>query len=65
VKSFQDEQFRMKVVSSLKAVDRVILSIDAELTEDGEIPVSKTLDKVFTQIQEMYHGYVNIVFTKG
>lgn len=64
VKSFQDEQFRMKVVSSLKAVDRVILSIDAEITEDGEIPVSKTLDKVFTQIQEIYHGYVNIVFTK-
>jgi glycerol-3-phosphate cytidylyltransferase-like family protein len=28
IKSFQDEQFRIKIVESLKAVDKVFLSID-------------------------------------
>lgn len=64
VKSFQDEQFRMKVVSSLKMVDKTILSIDSEMIEGGEIPVSRTLEKVFAEIMDLYHGYVNIVFTK-
>jgi len=54
----------MRVVASLKPVDRVILSIDSEKIGE-EIPVIKTLEMVFAQIQEMYHGYVNIVFAKG
>jgi glycerol-3-phosphate cytidylyltransferase-like family protein len=27
---FQDEQFRMKIISSLKVIDRVILAIDQD-----------------------------------
>jgi hypothetical protein len=58
VKSFQDEQFRMKVVSSLKAVDKTILSVDIDES------VCKSLDMVFAMIKEQYHDYVDIVFTK-
>lgn len=58
VQSFQDEQLRMKIVSSLKPVDNVILSIDT----DGS--VCKTLDMLFIHIKEKYHGYVDILFTK-
>lgn len=58
VKSFQDEQFRMKVVQSLKPVDRVILSIDTDET------VCRSLDTVIGEIKNLYHRYVNIVFTK-
>jgi len=58
VKSFQDEQFRMRVVSSLKAVDKTILSVDIDDS------VCKSLDMVFTMIKDQYHNYVNIVFTK-
>jgi cytidyltransferase-like protein len=36
VKSFQDEQFRLSVVNSLKPVDRVFLSID----QDGSVCAS-------------------------
>lgn len=59
VQSFQNEQFRLKVVGSLKAVDKVLLSIDTDES------VCQSLDNVFTEIKAMYHDYVNIVFTKG
>ncbi|HMY80463.1 MAG TPA: adenylyltransferase/cytidyltransferase family protein [Candidatus Absconditabacterales bacterium] len=59
VPSFQDEQLRMRVVGALKSVDKAILSIDTDHS------VCKSLDMVFTQIKELYHGYVHIVFTKG
>jgi cytidyltransferase-like protein len=42
--SFQDEQFRMNVVKSLKAVDRVILSIDTDKT------VCATLESILAEI---------------
>lgn len=50
--SFQDEQFRMRVVASLKPVDEVILSIDDYQLDSGEIPVIKTLEKVAQLIYE-------------
>jgi len=59
VESFQDEQFRIKIVWSLRAVDKVLLSIDT----DGS--VCHSLDKVFDEIKNIYHWFVNIVFTKG
>lgn len=58
MKSFQDEQFRMKVVESLKPVDRVFLSID----EDGSVCAS---------LRQLIHeakssgAYEKIIFTKG
>jgi cytidyltransferase-like protein len=56
--SFQDEQFRMKVIESLKPVNRVILAID----EDGS--VGKTLEKLITELKT--DNEVNeIIFTKG
>lgn len=46
VPSFQDNEFRMRVVEAMKPVDKVILSIDDYKLEWWEIPVIKSLDKV-------------------
>jgi len=43
--SFQDENFRLNVVGSLKAVDRVILSIDTDST------VCATLEQVLGEVK--------------
>jgi len=57
-KSFQDEDFRMKVVESLKPVDRVFLSIDTD-------------SSVCASIKHLIHEakksgrYEKIIFTKG
>lgn len=58
VESFQDENFRLRVVESIKPVDRVFLSID----QDGS--VVETLKKL---IQEAKNSgeYSEIIFTKG
>lgn len=58
IESFQDEQFRMKVVGALKPVDRVILSIDTDPS------VCKTLDMVFRELKEN-NPDSEIIFTKG
>jgi mannose-6-phosphate isomerase-like protein (cupin superfamily)/glycerol-3-phosphate cytidylyltransferase-like family protein len=58
IQSFQDEQFRMKVVESLKPVDRVFLSID----KDGS--VSESLKFLIAQAKASWK-YNTIVFTKG
>lgn len=56
-KSFQDEQFRFKVVESLKSVDRVFLSID----QDGG--VCRSLETLIDEAQ--FSGkYERIIFTK-
>lgn len=52
VKSFQDEEFRMKIVWSIRYVDNVILSIDNEKWESGEIPQIKTMKLVAWMIRE-------------
>ena len=46
VQSFQDEEFRMRIVWAMKSVDHVILSVDDYQLEWWEIPVSKSLAKV-------------------
>lgn len=55
---FQDEQFRMSVVSALKSVDRVILSVD----KDGS--VCESIRHVVDQIRSEYGSDVNIIFGK-
>jgi cytidyltransferase-like protein len=57
VKSFQDEQFRLAVVKSLKPVDRVFLAVD----QDGSVCVS-----LQTLIDEAKSSgkYEKIIFTK-
>ncbi len=56
--SFQDEQFRMKVIEAIKPVDKVVLAID----EDGS--VSKTLEKLINELKNDAE-VSEIIFTKG
>lgn len=56
---FQDEQVRMRIVSSLKPVDRVILSVD----RDGS--VCESIRYVVGQIRSEYGPEVKIIFGKG
>lgn len=55
---FQDEQFRMKVVSSLKPVDRVMLSVDT----DGS--VCESIKKITDLIRKEYGAETKIIFGK-
>jgi hypothetical protein len=48
----------MKVVASLKTVDKVILAIDS----DGS--VCESLRSVFSQIRQEFDQEVEIIFTK-
>jgi cytidyltransferase-like protein len=50
--SFQDEEFRMRVVSALKPVDKVVLSIDTYQLENWEVPVTNSLRKVIAMIRK-------------
>jgi len=56
-KSFQNEQFRMSVVSALKPVDRVFLSIDEDKS------VCKSLDMVISEARASGQ-FETILFTK-
>ena len=58
IKSFQDEKFRMQVVSSLKPVDRVFLAIDT----DGSVCASLAF---LIQEAKSSGKYDEIIFTKG
>ena len=55
---FQDEHVRMRIVSALKPVDRVILSVDT----DGS--VCESIRYVVGQIRSEYGPDVNIIFGK-
>ena len=55
---FQDEQFRMRVVSALKPVDRVMISVD----KDGS--VCESIRYVADQIRSEYGLDVKIIFGK-
>lgn len=56
--SFQDEQYRMRLVAALKPVDRVVLAID----QDGS--VCATLEQLLTELKERT-DVSEIIFTKG
>lgn len=55
---FQDEQFRMRVVSALKPVDRVILSVDHDWS------VCESIRYAVGQIRQEYGSEVKIIFGK-
>lgn len=55
---FQDERFRMRVVSALKTVDRAILSVD----KDGS--VCESIKYAVDQIKSEYGPDVKIIFGK-
>lgn len=56
--SFQDEQYRMKLVAALKPVDRVVLSVDTDKT------VCATLDALISELTAENKD-IEIIFTKG
>ncbi len=56
--SFQDEVFRTRLVSSIKGVDRVVLSIDTDRT------VCQTLKSLFEEIKTRPE-ITEVIFTKG
>lgn len=56
--SFQDEQYRMKVIASLKPVDRVVLSVDTDTS------VTETLLALITELRTKDKDS-EIIFTKG
>ncbi len=56
---FQDENFRLKIVSSLKVVDNVMLSVD----QDGS--VSESIKEITKRIKEKYWEDTIIYFWKG
>ena len=55
---FQDENFRMKIVSSLKVVDNVFLSIDKDWS------VCESIKEVAKEIREKYWEDIKIIFWK-
>ena len=55
---FQDENFRMKVVSSLKVVDNVFLSVDQDWS------VCESIKEITKLIKEKYGNDTKIIFGK-
>lgn len=55
---FQDEQFRMKVVSALKSVDRVMLSVDTDAS------VCESIKTIAGLIRKEYGADTKIIFGK-
>ncbi|MFC2494683.1 MAG: adenylyltransferase/cytidyltransferase family protein [Candidatus Absconditicoccaceae bacterium] len=56
---FQDQEFRMKVVDSIKGVDQVFLAVD----EDGS--VCKSIRAIAEKIRTKYGAETKIIFGKG
>lgn len=59
VKSFQDENFRKKIVEALRAVDRAVIAIETTHPFSYE-----TLEKLILEAQDS-GKYDKIIFTKG
>lgn len=58
VPSFQDEDYRKKIIKSVRWVD------NAYIAEDEDASVCKTL-KVLYQLAKLHFPYCDVVFTKG
>ena len=56
---FQDESFRLKIVSSLRVVDNVMLSVD----QDGS--VCESIKEITKKIREKYWDDTILYFWKG
>lgn len=55
---FQDQEFRMSVVSALKSIDHVMLSIDTDLS------VCKSIEKITKVIRDTHGLKTKIIFGK-
>lgn len=62
---FQDEEYRIKVVSSLKTVDRVMLSIDtgSDQTKTSQ-PLCHSIRKIAQLIKQIHWPDTKIIFGK-
>ncbi|GHV22839.1 hypothetical protein FACS189428_5500 [Clostridia bacterium] len=56
---FQDEEFRLRVVSALKVVDQVFLAVD----QDGS--VCESIRGLVKEIKKLNSGDVRLIFGKG
>ena len=56
---FQDQEYRIKVVSALKMVDRVMLAVD----RDGS--VCESIRAIVSKIRSEYGETTRIIFGKG
>lgn len=56
---FQDEEYRIKIVSSLKTVDRVMLSIDTDTS------VCASIHEIVAKIHALHGPQTQIIFGKG
>lgn len=58
---FQDEQFKLQVVSALKSVDEVMLAIDVV---DQSISVCESIKEITCRIRQKYGIETKIIFGK-
>lgn len=56
---FQDEEYRIKIVSAIKMVDRVMLAIDKNES------VCESIRVIVSKIQKVYGSKTKIIFGKG
>lgn len=62
---FQDQNFRITIVSALKNVDYVMLAIDkVDLVNDPLIGICKSIRKIHALIKEKYGKDTKIIFGK-
>lgn len=63
---FQDEEYRIKVVSALKSVDRVMLAVDkVDLVNDPLIWICESIRSIYGIIKQTYWANTQVIFWKG
>lgn len=62
---FQDQDFRMRIVSSIKTVDEVFLAVDiVDLVNDPLIGICESLQAIASKIRNKYWPETQIIFGK-
>lgn len=62
---FQDQDFRMRIVSSVKTVDEVVLAVDVvDLVNDPLIGICESLCTITSKIRNKYGQDTQIIFGK-
>lgn len=63
---FQDQEYRIKVVSAMKMVDRVMLAVDTvDVVNDPLVGICKSLYVIHDIIKKTYGPDTKIIFGKG
>ena len=62
---FQDQDFRMRIVSSIKTVDEIFLAVDeVDLVNDPLIGICESLRTIASKIRNKYGPATKIIFGK-